>query len=84
MEKIDYNEITTLNMELFRSKLYFRLSLKDETTGCIEPQGVCACDGKLEETCEKIRDHFMALGYWTVFSEDLLCFSLEQMEEQQW
>lgn len=31
MEKIDYNDIAQLNIELFRSKLYFRLSLKFET-----------------------------------------------------
>lgn len=82
MEKIDFNDITQLNVELFRSKLYFRLSLKDETQGCIEPQGNCACDGKTEEACEKIRDYFMEKGYWTEFSDDLLYFHLEKMENE--
>ena len=82
MEKIDYNDITQLNIELFREKLYFRLSLKSETEGCIEPQGNCACDGKLEEASEKIRDYFMTRGYWTVYSEDLMYFQLEKMESE--
>ena len=80
MENIDFNSITQLNMELFRSKLYFRLSLKDEETGCIEPQGDCACDGKLEAACEKIRDYFMEQGFWTEFGEDLLYFHIEKMD----
>ena len=29
MEKIDYNDITQLNIELFREKLYFRLSPRE-------------------------------------------------------
>ena len=80
MEKIDYNDITQLNIELFRSKLYFRLRLKDETTGCIEPQGNCACEGQTEAAGEKIRDYFMEKGFWTVFSDNLCYFQLEKME----
>lgn len=80
MEKISQEDITTLNMELFRSKLYFRLNvLEDEETVAIESQG---SDDKLEAACEKIRDYYMERGFWTIFGEDLKRFQLEAMESE--
>lgn len=80
MEKINQEDITTLNMELFRSKLYFRLNAQeDEETVVIESQGG---DDKLEAACEKIRDYYMERGLWTIYGEDLKSFQLEAMESE--
>ncbi len=80
MGKIMTEDITTLNMELFRSKLYFRLNLQeDEETAVIEAQGGY---DKLESACELIRDYYMERGCWTIFGEDLKSFQLEAMESE--
>lgn len=80
MEKISQEIITHLNMELFRSKLYFRLNLQEnEETVVIESQG---SDDKLESACELVRDYFMEQGFWTIFGEDLKSFQLESMESE--
>lgn len=80
MEVIEREDLKALNIELFRSKLYFRLDLKegDETTALIEAPGSGA--GKAEEACEMIRNYFMGKGFWAEFSENLTFFQLEKME----
>lgn len=80
MEKINQENITQLNMDLFRSKLYFRLNVQeDEETVVIEAQGGY---DKLESACELVRDYYMERGLWTVFGEDLKSFQLEKMESE--
>ncbi len=80
MEKISPETIAHLNMELFRSKLYFRLNLSEgEKTVTIEAQGGY---DKLESACELVRDYYMEQGYWTIFGEDLKSFQLEAMESE--
>ena len=80
MVKINVEDISKLNMELFRSKLYFRLNLQeDEETVVIEAQGGY---DKLESACELVRDYYMEQGFWTIFKEDLKSFQLEGMESE--
>ena len=80
MEKINQEDIAALNLELFRSKLYFRLNLQeDEETVVIESQGGF---DKLESACELVRDYYMERGFWTIFGEDLKSFQLESMESE--
>ena len=73
MEVIEREDLKALNIELFRSKLYFRLDLKegDETTALIEAPGSGA--GKAEEACEKDSgqssakiSHFFSWKRWKV------------------
>lgn len=82
MEKIEREDLKALNVELFRSKLYFRLELdpEDETLAKIEAPGSGA--GKAQDACEMIRDYFMGKGYWAEFSENLDTFQLEKMESE--
>ena len=80
MVKINVEDISKLNMELFRSKLYFRLNVQeDEETVVIEAQGGY---DKLESACELVRDYYMEQGFWTIFGEDLKSFQLESMESE--
>lgn len=80
MEKINQEDITQLNMDLFRSKLYFRLNVQeDEETIVIEAQGGY---DKLESACELVRDYYMERGLWTVFGGNLKSFQLEKMESE--
>ncbi|MBQ8663974.1 MAG: hypothetical protein IJ471_08960 [Eubacterium sp.] len=80
MGKINQEDITQLNMDLFRSKLYFHLNMQaDEETVIIEAQGGY---DKLESACELVRDYYMERGLWTVFGEDLKSFQLETMESE--
>ena len=80
MEKINQEDIAALNLELFRSKFYFRLNLQeDEETVVIEAQGGF---DKLESACELVRDYYMERGFWTIFGEDLKSFQLESMESE--
>ena len=82
MERIEQEDLKALNIELFRSKLYFRLEQKDkdETTAVIEAPG--SGTGRAEEACEMIRDYFMGKGFWAEFSETLDSFQLEKMESE--
>lgn len=80
MELIKQEDITALNMDLFRSKLYFRLNVQEDTeTVLIQAQGGY---DKIESACELVRDYYMERGLWTIFGEDLKSFQLEAMESE--
>lgn len=80
MELIKKEDVTALNLELFRGKYYFHLSWQEgDAQVSIEAQ---SGEDKREEACEKIRDYYMERGSWTIFSEDLKQFSLESMESE--
>lgn len=80
--EIPYADVVLLNGEMRKKKLRYRLSLKDRTTGCIEPPGECCLTPQMtEEAFRCIEECFKKRGMQAVFSEDRLYFFLRPMEK---
>jgi hypothetical protein len=57
-KKINFKDIVTLSGILEEKGLYFKARRKDDYTAYLEPMGICACDGRLEEAADEVKKYF--------------------------
>ena len=72
-----YNDIVTLNSELYENKLYYKLSYVNETTASIWSLGACACDGKEEKFHAYVEAFFAKRNETVTWSENGWTFSVK-------
>lgn len=63
MQELTYNIVAHINAKLKEQELPYKIQFCNERTACIEPLGICACQGKEESFATVVTEAFKEYGF---------------------